>query len=143
MSFYDTRYMVPRKTCKFRLSQNSTKFDVVARFHETIPTVKSVSSSKIYKIFGFLLKLQFCPFSKSWNFLGSHIANFFDVVANICTVATNFLKYCIGSAVGMASALGAGALGVNCVVVEGRMRTVNGLFLGWAVALGFKFMGIG
>ena len=38
---------LPRKTCKFRLSQNSTKFDVVDRFRETIPTVKSVSSSKI------------------------------------------------------------------------------------------------
>ena len=38
---------LPRKTCKLRLSQNSTKFDVVARFCETIPTVKSVSSSEI------------------------------------------------------------------------------------------------
>ena len=35
------------KNVKFRLSQNSTKFDVVARFCETIPTVKSVSSSEI------------------------------------------------------------------------------------------------
>ena len=35
------------KNVNFRLSQNSTKFDVVARFRETIPTVKSVSSSKI------------------------------------------------------------------------------------------------
>ena len=43
----------------------------------------------------------------------------------------------------MASALGAGASGVNCAAGEGRMFTVNGLFLGWAVALGFKFMGIG
>ena len=39
--------LLPRKMCKFRLSQNSTKFDVVARFRKTIPTVKSVSSSKI------------------------------------------------------------------------------------------------
>ena len=44
---------LPRKTCKFRLSRNSTKFDVVARFRETIPTVKSVSSSEIYKNSGF------------------------------------------------------------------------------------------
>ena len=58
-------------------------------------------------------------------------------------MATNFLKYCIGSADGMTSGLGAGASGVNCATVEGRMCTVNGLFLGWAVALGFKFMGIG
>ena len=38
---------LPRKTCKFRLYQNSMKLDVVARFRETIPTVKSVSSSEI------------------------------------------------------------------------------------------------
>ena len=43
----------------------------------------------------------------------------------------------------MASALGAGASGVNCVVGEGRMCTVRGLFLGWTVELEFKFMGIG
>ena len=35
------------KNVKFRLSRNSTKFDVVARFYETIPTVKPVSSSEI------------------------------------------------------------------------------------------------
>ena len=45
--FYCTRHLVPRKTCKFRLSWNSTKFNVVDRFRETIPTVKSVSSSEI------------------------------------------------------------------------------------------------
>ena len=33
---------LPRKTCKFRLSRYLTKFDVVTRFRETIPTVKSV-----------------------------------------------------------------------------------------------------
>ena len=38
---------LPRKTCKFRLSRNSLKFNVVARFRETILTVKSVSSSEI------------------------------------------------------------------------------------------------
>ena len=38
---------LPRKACKFRLSRNLTKFDVVARFRERIPTVKSVSSSEI------------------------------------------------------------------------------------------------
>ena len=38
---------LPRKMCKFRLFLNSTKFDVVAKFRETIPTVKSVSSSEI------------------------------------------------------------------------------------------------
>ena len=38
---------LPRKTCKFGLSQNLTKFNVVARFHETIPMVKSILSSEI------------------------------------------------------------------------------------------------
>ena len=38
---------LPRKTCKFRLSRNLMKFDVVARFYETISTVKSVSLSEI------------------------------------------------------------------------------------------------
>ena len=38
------------KKVKFRLSRNLTKFDVVARFRETIPTVKPVSSSEIKKI---------------------------------------------------------------------------------------------
>ena len=33
---------LPRKTCKFRLSQNFTKLDVIIRFCETIPTMKSV-----------------------------------------------------------------------------------------------------
>ena len=35
------------KNVKFRLSRNSTNFDVIARFCETIPTVKSVSSFEI------------------------------------------------------------------------------------------------
>ena len=35
------------KNVKFRLSRNSTKFDAVARFCETIPMVKSILSSKI------------------------------------------------------------------------------------------------
>ena len=39
------------KNVKFLLSHNSTKFDVVDRFHETIPTVKSVSLSEIKKIY--------------------------------------------------------------------------------------------
>ena len=35
------------KNVKFPLSRNLMKFDVVARFREMIPTVKSVSSSEI------------------------------------------------------------------------------------------------
>ena len=38
---------VSSKYVKFRLSHNSMKFDWVARFHETIPTVQSVLSSEI------------------------------------------------------------------------------------------------
>ena len=36
-----------------------------------------------------------------------------------------------------------GALGVACGAGVGRMLTGSGLFLGWAVALGSKFLGIG
>ena len=35
------------KNVKFRLSRNSTKFDMVARFRKMIPMVESVSSSEI------------------------------------------------------------------------------------------------
>ena len=38
---------LPQKTCKFRLSRNSTKFYVVARFLKTIPTVKFILSFEI------------------------------------------------------------------------------------------------
>ena len=54
------------------MSRNLTKFDVLARFREKILTVKSVSSSEIYKNFKFLPKLRFCHFSKNWNFLESY-----------------------------------------------------------------------
>ena len=40
-------------------------------------------------------------------------------------------------------ALGAGASDVNCAAGLGSMYTGSGLFWGWAVALGLKFMGIG
>ena len=60
------------KNVKFRLSRNSTKFDVVARFRETIPTVKSVSSSKIYKISGFLSESPFYHSLGNLDFPGSH-----------------------------------------------------------------------
>ena len=49
------------------------KFDVVVRFHETIPTVKFGSSSEIKKNFGFLPKLQFYPFAENLNFPGFYI----------------------------------------------------------------------
>ena len=54
-------------------------------------------------------------------------------------MATTFLRFCRAGSDGMAFAVGAS--GVNCVV--GRILTGSGLFLGWAVALGSKFIGIG
>ena len=44
-----TRYLTSgaSKDVKFQLSRNSTKFDMVAKFCKTIPTVKSVLSSEI------------------------------------------------------------------------------------------------
>ena len=55
-------------TLKFRLSRNSTKFDEVTRFRELNSTVKSVSSSEVYKIFSFQSKLPFYHFSEKLNF---------------------------------------------------------------------------
>ena len=57
-------------------------------------------------------------------------------------MATSFLRFCkAGSVNGMAFA--GGVSGVACDAGVGRMLTSSGLFLGWAVALGSKFMGIG
>ena len=78
---------MPRKTCKFRLSRNSMKFYVLARFRKTIPMEKSVSSSEILRMnSGFLTKItifnQNCnfvtkitilPFVQKLEFLGSYI----------------------------------------------------------------------
>ena len=59
---------------------------------------------------------------------------------NICIEATNFLRFCrAGSVNGMAFAVGVS--GVACGAGVGRMWTGSGLFLGWAMALGSKFMG--
>ena len=62
MSFYGARYAMPRKTCQFRLSRNSTKFDVLARFRETIQTVKSVCHPRSRKISGFDRNYDFALF---------------------------------------------------------------------------------
>ena len=72
---------MPRKMCKFPLSRNSTKFYVLARFRETISTVKSVSLSKIYRInYGFLteinnfvIEITILQFFQKLKFLGSYI----------------------------------------------------------------------
>ena len=70
MSFYGTRYSVPRKTCKVRLSRNSTKFDVLGKFRETIPMVKSVSSSRSRKFSDFYQNYDFAIFHKIRIFWG-------------------------------------------------------------------------
>ena len=64
-------------------------------------------------------------------------------------MSTNFLKFCSIGSDGLALALAAGVLGVDCAASEGRIYTrsgedavSSGLFLGWAMALGSKFMGI-
>ena len=60
---------MPRKTCKFRLSRNSTKFNVLARFRKTILMVKSVLSSEIQRInFGFLIEITILPFLRKIGF---------------------------------------------------------------------------
>ena len=68
--------------------------------------------------------------------------NVLDIVAKAWTVATNFLRFCrAGSVNGMAFA--GGVSGVACGAGVGRMLSGSGLFLGWAVALKSKFVGIG
>ena len=94
MSFYGTRYAMPRKTCQLRLSQNSTKFDVLARFRETIPTVKSVSSSEIQRInFRFLTEIKILPFLRKLNFLGSYsvCSNMLTCDELLCVMAITWL----------------------------------------------------
>ena len=68
----------------------------------------------------------------------------FYVVEKFCTKATNLLKFCLAGSDGLDLALGASAAaGVGFAAGVANMYTGSGLFWGWAVALGFKFMGIG
>ena len=60
------------KNVKFRLSRNLTKFNGVTIFRETNSTMKSVSSSEIYKMSGFQPNLPFYHFSKIRIFWVSH-----------------------------------------------------------------------
>ena len=53
---------IASKNVKFRLSRNLTKFNAVTRLHENIPTVKSVSSSEIYKNTRFFAEITILPF---------------------------------------------------------------------------------
>ena len=52
------------KNVKFQLSHNLTKFDVVDRFRETIPTVKSVRHPRSRKIPDFDRNYRFIIFQK-------------------------------------------------------------------------------
>ena len=63
-------------------------------------------------------------------------------------MATNFLKFCTSDANGLASALAAGASGIDCVADVGKIYTGlvegaagSGLLVAWAVALGSNFVG--
>ena len=64
-------------------------------------------------------------------------------MAKACTLATDFLNFCMTCNDGLDLALGAGASGVNCAASVGSIYIGSGLFWGWAVALGSKFMRIG
>ena len=57
-------------------------------------------------------------------------------------MATNFLRFCrAGNVNGMAFAVDVS--GVACGAGVGKIWTGSWLFLGWALTLGSKFMGIG
>ena len=47
---------------------NVSEFDGVVRFCKTIPTVKFISSSEIYKIFGFLIEITILQFFRKIEF---------------------------------------------------------------------------
>ena len=71
-------------------------------------------------------------------------------MAKACTEATSLLKFCMACRDGLDLPLGAGAAGFDFSASVGSMytwsfvgATGSGLFWGWAVALGFNFMGIG
>ena len=57
-------------------------------------------------------------------------------------MATSSLMFCMADS-GLNLALGAGVAGFGFSAGVGNMYTGSGLFLGWVVALGFNFMGIG
>ena len=71
-------------------------------------------------------------------------------MANLCTEATNLLKFCMACSDGLDLPLGAGASDVGCDAGEGRIYTWSvegaigsGHLVAWAVAVGFSFKGIG
>ena len=80
------------------------KFDMVARFRETIPTVKSVLSSKILKIFRLLPKLPFYPFLENLNFLWFYTSSKFFRSA-LFTNSGSFLNSSIDFRIGSSCTL--------------------------------------
>ena len=60
--------LVTSKNVQIPTVSEFNEFDMVARFCETIPTVKSVSSSEIYKNSGFLTEITILPFFKKLEF---------------------------------------------------------------------------
>ena len=71
-------------------------------------------------------------------------------MANLCTKATNLLKFCMACSDGLDLPLGAGVSDVGCDAGEGRIYTWSveggtgsGHLVAWAVAVGFCFKGIG
>ena len=56
--------LIASKNVQISIVSEFDEFDVVARFRETIPTVKSVSSSEIYKIPDFDRNYHFAMFHK-------------------------------------------------------------------------------
>ena len=56
-------------------------------------------------------------------------------------MATNLLKFCMAGSDELDLALGADAAGFEFVTGAGSMYTGSGLFWGWVMALGSKFMG--
>ena len=64
-------------------------------------------------------------------------------MAKACTLATNFLNFCMTCGDGLDLWLGASAACIDFAVGVGSMYTGSVLFWGWAVALGSKSMGTG
>ena len=71
-------------------------------------------------------------------------------MAKACTLATNFLKFCMAYSDGLDLPLGAGVSDVGYDAGEGRIYTWSmeggtgsGHLVAWAVAVGFSFKGIG
>ena len=64
-------------------------------------------------------------------------------MAKACTLATNFLNFCMTCSDGLDLWLETGVACVDFSACVGSIYTGSVLFWGWAVALGSKYMGIG